>query len=146
MPAVQRPMQTFHWLEKFDFDGHALVVQVAQLVRGEPDGAIGHPLEVTPDSARYRVHFPVVGAFKTVPELFNEVSETANKVDVFLFHEPDSAYAAEMQHAMALASDIPGGGVQHYVVHAENVVTHVLAASAPQVSRVPMDPDPRAGA
>ena len=129
-------MHQFHWLEKLDFDGEELVVHLAELLRGQPDGLLGHPLEVRADSARYRVHFRSVGAFKTLPEMFNELSEAANKLEPFLFQESESAYATEMKDAMELARPIPSGSLQHYVVYAENVVTHVLASAGPQVSRI----------
>ena len=127
-------MYRFHWLEKMEHDGQALVLHLAELLRGEPDGLIGLPLEVMPESPRFRVHFAEVGAFKTVPEMFNEVSESANKIGPFLFQESSSPYILEMKDVMELSRNIPMDTLQHYIVYAENTVTHILAASPPQVS------------
>jgi hypothetical protein len=80
-----------------------------------------------------------VGAFKTVPEMFNEVSEAAEKLEPFLFRETSSTYAAEMKDAMWLACEIPEGAALHYAVYAENVVTHVLSGTPPKVFGVPSD-------
>ena len=129
-------MYTFHWLERMDYDGEALVVHLAEMMRGEPDGLIGRPLEVRADSPRYRVRFPTVGALKTVPEPFNELSGGAEKIGPFLFQESGSPYALEMEDAMKLSMDIPSDALRHFVVYAENVVTHVLTVSAPEISPV----------
>jgi hypothetical protein len=126
-------MYRFHWLERMDHDGQALNLHVAALLHGEPDGLVGLPLEITPDSPRFRVHFTEVGAFKTVPEMFNEVSESAHKVGPFLFQEFGSSYMLEMKDAMELSRGIAADALLHYIVYAENAVTHVLAASPPQV-------------
>ena len=127
-------MHRFHWLERLEHDGQSLVLHLAELLRGEPDGLVGSPLEVMPESPRFRVHFADVGAFKTLPEMFNEVSESASKIGPFLFQEASSPYMLEMKDAMELSRNIPMGILQHYIVYAENAVTHVLAASPPEFS------------
>ena len=127
-------MYRFHWLEKLEHDGQALVLNLAELLRGEPDEFIGLPLIVKPESPRFRVYFAEVGAFKTVPEMFNEVSESAEKITPFLFQEPSSSYMLEMKDQMELSRGIQVDTLLHYIVYAENTVTHVLAASQPDIS------------
>jgi len=126
-------MYRFYWLEKLEFDGEGLVVHLAELLRGEPDGLIGLPLDVQPESPRHRVSFSTTGAFKTLPEMFNEVSEDADRIAPFLFRELNSPYMTEMKDAMELSRGIPPDQMHHYVVYAENTVTHVLSAVAPKV-------------
>jgi hypothetical protein len=130
-------MYRFHWLERMEFDGAALVLHLAEMLRGDPDGGLGVPLEVRCESPRFRVSFGQVGAFKTVPEMFDEISETAERLEPFLFHESGSRYATEMKDAMWLAREIPEGSLLHYAVLTENVVVHVLAAEQPKVLEVP---------
>jgi hypothetical protein len=129
-------MHRFHWLERMEFEGAALVLHLAEMLRGAPDGGLGVPLEIRPDSPRFRVCFGEVGAFKTVPEMFDEISANAGRLEPFLFRESGSNYSAEMKEAMWLAREIPAESLLHYVVLAENVVTHVLAAEPPRVFEV----------
>ncbi len=130
-------MHSYYWLEKMEHGGESLVLHLAQLVCGEQDEFIGLPLVVKPESPRFSVHFGEVGAFKTVPEMFDEVSEGAEKVRAFLFRESSSAYMKEMGERLELARDIEPGSLRHHIVYAENAVTHVLSAHAPVVSERP---------
>ena len=91
------------------------------------------PIGVMPESTRHRIHFRNVGAFRVVPEPFNDVSDDAVRVSPFLFREAASRYLKEMEGAMHLANIPTNSGVMHYVVYTENHVVHVLTSSEPQV-------------
>jgi hypothetical protein len=108
-------------------------VHLAELLQGEPDELIGLPLEVRTESPRFRVAFESIGAFKAVPEMYNELSDSAQTIKPFLFLETGSVYLSEMKSAMEFGAGIHPDVLKHYVVYADNTVIHVLTAAAPKV-------------
>jgi len=134
-------MSKFHWLEKLELgELQVLTACVAELLpSGRPEPSLGltthalTPIGVTAGSRRYQVQFRNVGAYKVVPEPYNEVSSSASHLEPFLLREMASSYLEQMEGAMHLANIPNVDGVMHYVVYAENHVVHVLTSSDPTI-------------
>jgi len=130
-------MARFNWLEKLELTAAGLILDVSKLLPGQPDGVIGVPLLVTEKSEHFRVHFQRVGAFRLVPEPFNQVSDRAEEHCDFLLQENASDYLSEMTDAARFAAGIPSGGtLLHFIVYTENHVVHVLTAQKPSITSV----------
>ena len=135
-------MSKFHWLEKLELDdGQVLMARIAELLPAGPAELLPFglstqlvtPIGARPDSSRYEVHFRNVGAFRVVPEPFNELSLEAERLQPFLFKEIASSYLESMEGAMNLANIPINEGVMHYVIYTDNHVVHVLTSSEPKL-------------
>jgi hypothetical protein len=134
-------MSKFHWLEKLELgELQVLTACVAELLpSARPEPLLGlrshslRPIGVTAGSRRYQVQFHNVGAYKVVPEPYNEVSTSASRLEPFLLREITSSYLEQMEGAMHLANIPNIRDVMHYVIYAENHVVHVLTSSEPTI-------------
>ena len=130
-------MSEFHVIEHFRFADGVLSMQVAELLEGAPDGLIGLPLSVLPNSRWYAVRIGGVGHFNVSPEPMVVLSKAARRITNFLFEELGSPYLVEWGWAAAtfnLTRPKPQEPhLRHYVVHAENFVLNVLSAHEPEV-------------
>jgi hypothetical protein len=129
----------FHSAQALSFDDGVLRVRVVELLEGAPDGLIGRPLQVRPESRKFEVVIEQVGHFQVRPEPVGSLSARRERLHEFLYREHGTEFHA--QHAWGaetLASPrLPhGASVVHYVVYAENYVVDVLASQEPTVTEV----------
>lgn len=125
----------FHLIEDIRFFEDVLSILVVDLNQGEPDGFVGLPLEVTSDSYRHLIKFDAIAGFQSVPEPLNGLTESAIKLDDFLYLDPESSYMSELKKDGATfiyGANIPKDPkLDHYVIYGENTVVHVLSAAYP---------------
>lgn len=131
-------MRAFWHIQSTRFENGILLVQVAELVNGKPDGAVGLPLVISRKSRVFELAFSGVGGFLAVPEPESNVSASAEHLAPCVWVERDSWYArkfAEISDWCAFGRHAGNeGALVHYVVPGENFFLNILAGSPPRVA------------
>ena len=109
-----------------------LVVTVAELLRGEPDGWIGTPLSVQPSSERFELTFNWVTEFRSTAEPCYTTDGTDLVISEYLSECVESDYARQS----CPFGGTPSGGARHFCVLTEFVIIEVLCLDSPTVRRL----------
>lgn len=106
-----------------------LVVRVTELLEGKPDGYVGTPLVVTPQSGTFRIKFDSVAEFRTNAEQCFSSEGIRRDIASFVFECLNSTYATKACPLGLGAKD----GARHFVVFTESVVVEALSPYEPTI-------------
>lgn len=116
-----------------------LVIRVANLVEGQPDGLIGLPLIISDESEIYKIEFSNIAEFRSTSEpCFSEEGEE-KEITNFLSESIGSEYAKTVCVCGVGARE----PARHFFVYTESVVIEVLANEEPVIHREPPNKSPK---
>jgi len=120
---------TFFDLVDLKYSDANLIVRVAELVDGKPDGHIGIPLVISAQSRYFTVYFDGVTEFRSKAEPC--FVEEGNRVDL-------SEFVSECLGSEYVGHACPFGAgakdpVRHFCVFTESVVVEVLSSNEPRI-------------
>jgi hypothetical protein len=126
--GVMSSKQFFQLIE-LSYQPARLIVRVAELVEGEPDGYIGTPLVVSATSKMHSILFEKVADFRSRAEPCFSFDGEHRDITGFAFECLDSSYIKE---------SCPFGigatrNVRHFGIFTESVVIEVLSSSHPRI-------------
>jgi hypothetical protein len=126
--ATKKNTMYFELIE-LTYHSAQLVVRVANLVEGAPDGYIGTPLVIGSESKRYTVTFDGVADFRSTAEPCFSIEGSRKDITEFLFECIGSQYVEKICPFGVGATS----AARHFCVFTESVVIEVLAENEPQI-------------
>ena len=106
-----------------------LVVRLATLVEGQPDGYVGTPLVVGSNSKIFTVKFDGVAEFRSTAEPCFSIEGSRKDITEFLFECIGSQYV-EKVCPFGVGAMSPA---RHFCVFTESVVIEVLTENEPEI-------------
>jgi len=116
-------------LIKIFYEPGQLTIEVAELVKGQPDEYIGIPLVIDARSRRWTLYFESVAEFRSRAEPCFAAEGTQHDLTEFLFECVNSDYINQVCPCGVGASE----PARHFGVYTESVVLEILASQEPKI-------------
>lgn len=116
-------------LIKVLYEPGELTIEVAELVKGEPDGYIGIPLVVNATSRRWTIYFEHVAEFRSRAEPCFAAEGAQHDLTDFLFECVNSEYINQLCPCGVGARE----PARHFGIYTESVVLEILASQEPKI-------------
>ena len=120
---------TFFELVDLSYSDARLTVRVAKLVKGKPDGYIGTPLVIGPQSRHFIVYFDGVTEFRSKAEPCFVAEGDQVDLSDFVFECLGSEYVRQVCPFGSGAKE----PARHFCVFTESVVVEVLTSNEPRI-------------